>query len=73
MQKYIRKVTIKEKLAIFLFIVSKSASNKTAQEQFSHSGNIISRYVITYLLCDYFKLINNKSCMDVFTKFSVLW
>lgn len=38
-----RGVTIEEKLAIFLYIVSNGASNRNTQEQFSHSGETISR------------------------------
>ena len=45
-QKHIRGVTIEEKLAIFLFIVGKGASNRDTQEQFSHSGRTISQYII---------------------------
>lgn len=39
----IRGVTIEEKLMIFLHIVSKGASNRDTQEEFSHSGETISR------------------------------
>ena len=73
MQKYIQKVTIKEKFATFLFIVNKGASNRTSQKQFFYSKNTISRYVIIYLCCNYLKPINNKSCVDVFTRFFLLW
>jgi hypothetical protein len=41
-------VTIEEKLGIFLYIVSRPASNRDAQERFSHSGDTISRLVTIY-------------------------
>jgi hypothetical protein len=41
--KSARAVTVEEKLAIFLYIVSRPASNRDAQERFSHSGDTISR------------------------------
>jgi hypothetical protein len=37
------KVSVEEKLAIFLCIVTRPASNRDAQERFSHSGETISR------------------------------
>jgi hypothetical protein len=36
-------VSVDEKLAIFLFIVTRPASNRDTQERFSHSGDTISR------------------------------
>jgi hypothetical protein len=36
-------LTVEEKLAIFLYIVTRPASNRDAQERFSHSGDTISR------------------------------
>jgi hypothetical protein len=36
-------VSVDEKLAIFLYIVTRPASNRDAQERFSHSGETISR------------------------------
>ena len=36
-------LTIEEKLAIFLYIMTGPASNRDAEERFSHSGDIISR------------------------------
>lgn len=43
------KISIEEKLAIFLHIVTRPASNRDAQERFSHSGETISRYVEFFL------------------------
>lgn len=43
MLKSSKAVTVEEKLAMFLFIVSRPASNRDAQERFSHSGDTISR------------------------------
>lgn len=57
-RKYIRGVTIEEKLAIFLYIVSKGASNRDAQEHFSHSGRTISRYILLFFYVNS-KIINN--------------
>ncbi|XP_051212617.1 uncharacterized protein [Lolium perenne] len=37
-------VSIEEQVAIFLYAVSKNASNRTLQGQFQHSGETISRY-----------------------------
>ena len=37
-------VSVEEQLAIFLYAVSKNASNRTLQGQFQHSGETISRY-----------------------------
>jgi hypothetical protein len=36
-------LTVEEKLAIFLYIVTGPASNKDAQEKFSHPGDTINR------------------------------
>ena len=38
-----KEVTVEEKLAIFLHIVTRPASNRDTQERFSHSGDTISR------------------------------
>ena len=40
-----RQVSIEEKLIIFLYIISRVASNRDTSERFSRSGNTISRYV----------------------------
>ena len=37
-----KEVTVEEKLAIFLHIVTRPASNRDTQERFSHSGDTIS-------------------------------
>lgn len=39
-----RNVSIEEQLAIFLFCLATSASNRSMQERFQHSGETISRY-----------------------------
>lgn len=36
-------MTVEEKLAIFLHITSRPASNRDTQERFSHSGETVSR------------------------------
>lgn len=38
-----RNISVEEKLAIFLHIVTRPASNRDTQERFSHSGETISR------------------------------
>jgi hypothetical protein len=38
-----KAVTVEEKLVMFLHLVSRPASNRDAQERFSHSGDTISR------------------------------
>jgi hypothetical protein len=40
-----RQVSIEEKLIIFIYIISRVASNRDTSERFSRSGNTISRYV----------------------------
>jgi transcriptional antiterminator len=39
-----RYVSVEEQLGIFLYAVSKNASNRTLQDQFQHSGETISRH-----------------------------
>jgi chromosome condensin MukBEF MukE localization factor len=41
-----RRMSIEERVGIFLFIVGLGASNREAQERFQHSGETISRSVI---------------------------
>jgi hypothetical protein len=56
-----RYVSVEEQLGIFLYAVSKNASNRTLQDQFQHSGEIISRhfravlYALTQLTCNYIR------------------
>ena len=38
-----KNISVEEKLAIFLHIVSRPGSNRDTQERFSHSGETISR------------------------------
>src|SRR5947209_8940780 len=38
-----RRVSVEEKLAIFLHLTTRPASNRDTQERFSHSGNTISK------------------------------
>jgi hypothetical protein len=40
-----REISIEEQLAMFLFCLSTNASNRTIQERFQHSGEIVSRYL----------------------------
>jgi hypothetical protein len=44
---YGRQVSIEEKLAIFIYISSRGASNRDASERFSRGGRTISRYVLS--------------------------
>ena len=44
---YRRQVSIEEKLAIFIYISSRGASNRDAGERFSRGGRTISRYVLS--------------------------
>ena len=39
----IEEVCVEEQVAIFLYAVSKNASNRTLQDRFQHSGETISR------------------------------
>ncbi|CAD6264844.1 unnamed protein product [Miscanthus lutarioriparius] len=54
-----RYVSVEEQLAIFLYAVSKNASNRVLQDQFQHSGETISRHfaavlnALTQLTCHY--------------------
>ena len=41
--QHLDKMSILEKVGLFLYILSKAASNKDAQERFSHYGETISR------------------------------
>jgi hypothetical protein len=56
-----RYVSVEEQLGIFLYAVSKNASNRTLQDQFQHSGETISRhfgavlYALTQLTCNYIR------------------
>ncbi|GMF18388.1 unnamed protein product [Phytophthora fragariaefolia] len=43
------RVSVEEKAAIFLYCVSKNASNSDLQERFQHSGETIYRYVLNVL------------------------
>lgn len=38
-----RRMTVMEKVGIFIFIIAQGASNRNAQERFQHSGETISR------------------------------
>jgi hypothetical protein len=40
-----RQVSVEEKLIIFIYIISRVASNRDTSERFSRSGDTISRYV----------------------------
>ena len=40
-----KEVSIEEKLMIFIYIISRAASNRDTCERFSRSGRTISRYV----------------------------
>jgi len=40
-----RQVLIEEKLIIFIYIISRVASNRDASERFSRSRDTISRYI----------------------------
>lgn len=57
-----RYLSVEEQLGIFLYAVSKNASNRTLQDQFQHSGETISRHfgavlnALTQLTCSYIKL-----------------
>jgi hypothetical protein len=44
---YGRQVSIEEKLAIFIYISSRGASNRDASERFSRDSRTISRYVLS--------------------------
>jgi hypothetical protein len=43
-----RYISIEEKLLIFIYIASTSASNRTAQERFNRSARVVSLYVLFY-------------------------
>jgi hypothetical protein len=45
-----REVSIEEKLAIFIYIISRGASNRDASERFSRGRYSITRYVYKLLL-----------------------
>lgn len=57
-----RYVSVEEQLGIFLYAISKNASNRTLQDQFQHSGETISRHfrsvlnALTQLTCNYIRL-----------------
>jgi hypothetical protein len=44
-----KQVSIEEKLAIFIYISSRGASNRDTGERFSRGGRTISRYVLSLL------------------------
>jgi len=43
-----RYISIEEKLLIFIYIASTSASNRAAQERFNRSARVVSLYVLFY-------------------------
>lgn len=47
-----RGVSVEERCAIFLYIVGNNASNRSAQERFQHSGETITRFVVSLYLFD---------------------
>jgi hypothetical protein len=55
-------VSVEEQVAIFLYTISKNASNRTVQDIFQHSGSTVSYYfrvvlnAITSLSCNYIRL-----------------
>jgi hypothetical protein len=57
-----RYVSVEEQLGIFLYAISKNASNTTLQDIFQHSGETISRHfrsvldALTQLTCNYIRL-----------------
>jgi hypothetical protein len=59
---YSRYVSVEEQLGIFLYAISKNASNTTLQDIFQHSGETISRHfrsvldALTQLTCNYIRL-----------------
>jgi len=55
------RISVEEKVAIFLYALAKNASNETLQYEFQHSGETISRHfgavldAITQLTCVYIR------------------
>ena len=55
-------VSVEEQVCIFLYTISKNASNRTVQDIFQHSGSTVSYYFrvvlneITSLSCNYIRL-----------------
>ena len=43
-----RDTLVEEKLVIFIYIASTSASNRAAQERFNRSARVVSLYVLFY-------------------------
>jgi hypothetical protein len=56
-----RAVSVEEQVGIFLYALAKNASNETLQDEFQHSGEIISRHfvvvldAVTQLTCIYIR------------------
>jgi hypothetical protein len=46
-----RYVSVEEQLGIFLYAVSKNASNRTLQDQFQHSGNTLPCLLTPCIVC----------------------
>jgi hypothetical protein len=45
-----KNIAVEEKLAIFLHLTTRPASNRDTQERFSHSGDTISQYIDSLFL-----------------------
>ena len=62
-----RYVWVEEQLAIFLYAVSKNASNQVLQDQFQHSGETIRRHfaavlnALTQLTCTVYACLLHTS------------
>jgi len=48
-----RRMSVTEKMAIFLYTITLGASNREVQERFQHSGKIVSRCIkeVLVLIC----------------------
>jgi hypothetical protein len=49
-ENYRSRVSIEERLAMFLYTVGQNASNRVVQERFQHSGETVSRYMCSEIV-----------------------
>jgi hypothetical protein len=61
-------ITTKEQVAMFLWTINYSASNRVVQERFQHSGETVSRYVLYY----YIRLIISTNIIRYFHRILVI-
>jgi hypothetical protein len=61
-------ITTREQVAMFLWTINYSASNRVVQERFQHSGETVSRYVLYY----YIRLIISTNIIRYFHRILVI-